>query len=425
MSEDGPPAGWLAGHVAPLRGEGRGWVLLTVAGGWFATLGLRYVIPGLLPRIKDTFGISNAAAGVAVTVIWLTYAGMQLPAGALIGRIGERILLTVSLLVAGASLLLFGILPTYALFLVTATLFGLATGLFGPPRGTVLSNTFRANDGAAFGATLAAGSIGAAVLPFVATTASSRLDGSFGSLAGWQLALAGFAPLFLALAVGIWWAVPGRNDRAADQPTDTSGCDNPAPDGGRTATVLGAATQRPVVVAALGGAIMLFTFQGLSAFYTTYLVEQKGISTATAGALFALLFVAGAICQSAAGRAADQYGHSRVLTGIAILGIPPLIALPLVDGRLALAALTIPLGLRLAMGPVLNAYVISVLPSAVEGTAWGLVRTCFFAVGSLGSVAVGAVADLHFDAAIYGLAVLTVPAIAIFWYLPDCDAVAG
>lgn len=436
----GESSGWLAARLAPLRGDGRGWVLLTVAAGWFATLGLRFVIPALLPRIKDTFAISNAAAGLAVTIIWLTYSGMQLPAGALIGRLGERWLLSTSLVLAGGSLLMFGVLPTFALFLLAAALFGLGTGLFGPPRGTILSNTFRANDGAAFGATLAAGSIGAAVLPFVATAGSAWLDGRIAGLAGWQLTLAGFAPLFFVLAVGVWWAVPSRSDRVTspsvediDESTADGASKQREADGGRdvdeTSTlraIVGAATQRPVLIAALGGTFMLFTFQGLSAFYTTYLVEQKGLTEATAGGLFALLFLSGAVFQTTAGRAADRFGHRAVLTAIALLGIPPLVALPLVDGRLALAVVTLPLGIRIAMGPVINAYVVSILPASVQGTTWGLVRTGFFAIGSLGSFAVGAVADAgQFDAAMYGLAALTLPAVAIFWVLPDRDPAAG
>ena len=43
-----------------------------------------------------------------------------------------------------------------------------ATGLYGPARGTALSRTFSPNDGTAIGATLAAGSIGSAVLPLLA-----------------------------------------------------------------------------------------------------------------------------------------------------------------------------------------------------------------------------------------------------------------
>jgi len=160
----------------------------------------------------------------------------------------------------------------------------------------------------------------------------------------------------------------------------------------------------------------------LTAFYTTYLVEVKNLGEATAGGLFALLFVAGAGFQSVAGRAADRVGHGPVLAAVSLLGIPPVVALPLVDGWLALAALTVPMGVRLGVGPVVNAYVVSVLPANVQGTTWGLVRTVFFAVGSTGSVAVGVLADAgQFDTAIYGLAVLSVPAIVVFLLLPDRD----
>lgn len=398
---------WVTARTAPVRGEGRGWVLTTVAVGWFVTLGLRFVIPALLPRIKDSFTVGNAEAGLAVSVIWLTYAGMQLPAGALVDRVGERVLLTSSLMLAGVSLVAIGVFSSFGLFLLAAGLFGLGTGLFGPARGTVLSNTFRENDGVAFGVTLAMGSIGAAALPFVATQLSVSFD--------WRVAVAAFAPVFGVVAIAIWWAVPDHRSPRRDGGTRAVASE-------RLRAVVGAATRKQVVVAAVGAMFMLFTFQGLTAFYTTYLVEVKSLSEATAGGLFALLFVAGAGFQSVAGRAADRFGHGPVLAAVSFLGIPPLAAMPLVEGRLALAALTLPIGVRLGVGPVVNAYVISVLPANVQGTTWGLVRTVFFAVGSTGSIAVGVFADAgQFDLAIYGLAALTVPAIAIFLFLPDRD----
>ena len=39
---------------------------------------------------------------------------------------------------------------------------------------------------------------------------------------------------------------------------------------------------------------MLFTYQALTAFLPTYLIQTKGLSQGTAAGLFALLFVAGA-----------------------------------------------------------------------------------------------------------------------------------
>jgi MFS family permease len=425
MSDD--TADGLRGRLAPLQGDGRGWVLVTVAAGWFVTLGLRFVIPALLPRIKESFAVDNAAAGLAVTLVWLTYAGMQLPAGALVDRVGERRLLTGSLLLAGASLVAFGFVPTFGAFLLAASLFGLGTGLFGPSRGTVLSNTFRNNDGAAFGLTLAAGSVGAAALPFVATQVSTRADGLLSGWAGWEVALASFAPAFFVIAAGTWWAVPSHENRrqatAADGGSDEREADTETgetrTDGGTARVVYAAATSRTVLVAAIGAVFMLFTFQGLTAFYTTYLVEQKSLAPGTAGALFALLFLAGAGFQFVAGRAADRFGHGRVLVAIALVGVPPLVALPYIEGPVAIGLVTVPIGVRLGVGPVVNAYVVSEIPASVQGTTWGLVRTGFFALGSTGSFAVGLFADAgRFDLAMFGLAALTLPAAAIFAVLP-------
>jgi predicted MFS family arabinose efflux permease len=409
------PRRWLGDRVSALRGDGRGWIVLTISLGWFVTLGLRFVVPALLPRIKDGFGVDNAAAGLAVTVIWLTYAGTQLPAGALVDRLGERRLLTASLLLAACSLALFAFLPTYGSFLAVAALFGLGTGLFGPPRGTVLSRTFADNDGTAFGTVLAAGSVGAAALPVAAIFVSTQ--------AGWRIGVAAFAPLFVALAVATWLVVPSRHAVRTDG-EDPTRSDSTRVESLRA--VASAAASRHVVVAVAGAMVMLFTFQGLTAFYTTYLIEHKQLSPAVAGGLFAVMFLAGAVFQTIAGRLADSYGHRLVLVAIAALSVPPLAAMPYVDNSLLLGLLTVPIGIRLAMGPVVNAYIVRTLPRAVRGTTWGLVRTVFFTVGSTGSIAVGVMADAElFDAAIVGLAALTLPAVAIFLLLPDREAGAA
>ncbi|MFB6371951.1 MAG: hypothetical protein ABEN55_02265, partial [Bradymonadaceae bacterium] len=63
----------------------------------------------------------------------------------------------------------FSLTPVFALFLLACAVFGLGTGLFGPPRATVLTRAYPENDGAAFGLVLAAGSIGAAALPVAAS----------------------------------------------------------------------------------------------------------------------------------------------------------------------------------------------------------------------------------------------------------------
>jgi len=78
----------LRATVGRLRGDRRGWALLAVASGWLVVLGARFLVPAVLPQVKAAFGVGNAGGGLAVTVIWGTYAPMQSPAGLLADRLG-------------------------------------------------------------------------------------------------------------------------------------------------------------------------------------------------------------------------------------------------------------------------------------------------------------------------------------------------
>jgi len=391
----------LASFVRPLTGDGRGWVLVLVALGWFLTLGMRYLVPAVLPQIKATFGVNNVTAGLAVTVLWASYALMQFPAGVLIDRVGERRLLTVSLAAASLSLVVVAVSPTFLVFLAGAALFGFATGLFGPPRGTVLARTFPANDGAAFGLTLAGGSVGSALLPLLAGVLVGPL--------GWRPTVALAIPGFVAVAAGTWVVVSERETNAES-----------AHVGERVRAIRAAIERRAVVVPVAAITLLLFVLEGLTAFLPTYLIEVKGLSQSLAAGLFALFFVGGAISQFGAGHLADRYGDRVVLLGVTAFSVLPLLALPFVSALLPLAVLVVLMGVRLGVAPISNAYVIAVLPAEVQGTAWGLLRTGFFVLGSTGSVLVGSFADRgRFGVAFLALAALTAVAAGLYVFLPD------
>jgi MFS family permease len=385
-----------------LRGDGRGWTLALVAAGWLTVLGGRYLFPAILPQVKDFFGVGNATAGLAVTTVWAAYAVMQFPAGMLTDRFGERALLGTSLALSAGAVVAVSLTPTFWLFVGGCALFGLGTGLYGPARGTALSKTFGEHDGTAIGLTLAAGSIGSAALPFVASVLVGPL--------GWQTTVALLAIPFLVVAVGIQWGVPKR--------TPVGG-----PAGRRSAQeILGAletAVSRSTVIAASANTLMLFTLQGLTAFLPTYFITAKGLTQASAAGLFALFFLSGALFQSIGGSAADRYGNRAVLLVTAGFGILPLLALPFVEGIIPIGILTVLLGSRLTTNPVNNAYIIAVIPDAVQGTAWGFFRSGFFLLAATGSTVVGLFFDAGFaDESFVVLAVLTALAAVCYVFLP-------
>jgi predicted MFS family arabinose efflux permease len=388
--------------VTALTGGGRGRLLASVAFGWFLVLGMRFVVPSVLPTIVTDFDATGSQAGLAVTVLWITYAAMQFPGGYYADRLGERVLLIAGLSIGAGGLLTYVFTPTFAFFVVATAVFGLGTGLYGAPRGTVVSKTFDESDGAAFGAMLAAGSVGAAALPALAAFAVASV--------GWRASIGAAAPAFLVAAAVVWRAVPDTRVERADERSLR----------GAVAAAARAVRDRRIALAVAGATLMLFVFQAATAFLTTYLVTVKGLSQGAAGSLFGVLFVVGAVSQWTAGSLADRFGASRVLTAIGLVSVAPLVAFPAADGLPALAALTALVGVRMSIGPVSNAYVVGLLPDPIQGTAWGALRTGFFLVGSFGSTLVGVMADAGlFDAAFYLLGALTALATVVYAYLPD------
>jgi predicted MFS family arabinose efflux permease len=397
--------------VDGLRGGGRGWLLASVALGWFLVLGMRFVVPGILPTITEDFTVSSSEAGLAVTVLWVTYAVMQFPAGLFADRLGERVLLVAALLVSAAGLVSYVFTPTFALFVVATGVFGLGSGLYGPPRGTVVSKAYDENDGAAFGLMLAAGSVGAAALPAATGVAVGAV--------GWRVAIGVVAPAFLLAAVAVWWAVPGPRVRVDG---DDAGTTDRSTVSTREAVRAAAAAvrNRRIALAVAGATLMLFAFQAATAFLTTYLTATGGFSQGAAGGVLGVLFLVGAVSQFAGGGLADRFGTPRVLFGIGLLSVVPLAALPLVEGRLALAVVGALVGVRMSIGPVSNAYIVALLPDDIQGTAWGALRTGFFVVGSFGSTVVGFMADAgYFDVAFYLLAAITAVGAGIYVFLPE------
>ncbi len=389
-----------------LLGDGRGWTLLVVAAGWLSILGGRYLFPVVLPQVRRFFGVSNAAAGTAITVLWAGYALMQFPAGALTDRLGERRLLTGSLLIGATAIVAVSFAPTFWLFVVGCGLFGLGTGLYGPARGIVISRKFGEHDGTAIGVVLATGSIGSATIPLLA----SRFVDSI----GWQPTVGMLVVPFLLVGIGVWVVV-------SQPPTDPDGS---GPSLKLLETVRTAVTRRAVAIATTAVTLMLFVVQGLTAFLPTYLVMVKGLEQTTAAGLFSLFFLSGAVCQSLAGNAADRFGSPTVLMSVAGVSVVPLLALPFVEGPVPLGVVTVLLGSRLAINPVSNAYIIAVLPDAVQGTAWGFLRTSFFLLAATGSTVVGALFDAQLaNTAIVGLAVLTAVATGLYVFLPVRTAV--
>ncbi|WP_234403540.1 MFS transporter [Halarchaeum acidiphilum] len=214
-------------------------------------------------------------------------------------------------------------------------------------------------------------------------------------------------------------------DAEADESDGESGTSDERENANETSVPLTSAlwraiNRRAVVIPVLAITLVMFGLEGVTAFLPTYLHDVGGLSSALASGVYALFFVGGALGQVAAGNLSDRYGDRIVLIAVAVLNVAALVAVPFVSGLVPLAVVVFLLGTRNGIAPISNAYIIAVLPDEIQGTAWGMLRTGFFLVGSTGSIVVGWLADRgQFASAFYVIAAATAAAALLYVYLPN------
>lgn len=383
--------------------DGRGWILVTISLGWFLSIGLRFVYPALAPYFQSAFELDLATVGLLLTVLWGAYSLGQFPGGVLGDRVGEGNVLVVSTAVTAVAVLaVSGATSAWMLFASTVA-FGFATALYGPTRYTVFTDIYTDRAGTAIGLTMAAGSVGNAALPVVAT--------AIAAYASWRLSYGLAGPLFVAAAVALWLVVPSRTSG------ETSAVDELSASVVRR--VVAGITREGIPVVVAIQVFMSFVFQGFSGFYPTYLIEIKGLSPAAAATLFGVFFAAGAVVQPLAGVGMDQLGPRIALAGSVAALILCLLALPLVDGYVGLVALSVALGSMVGYAPITQTFIASTLPTDMKGTGLGMLRTGWMLVGATSPVLIGVVGDRgYLVEAFLALAVLSGVALVLAAFVP-------
>jgi predicted MFS family arabinose efflux permease len=358
--------------------DGRRSTLVAVAGGNFAQFGVRLLLGAVVPLVLTSFGTTKSSVGLALTGMWAVYALFQFPSGVVADRYGERPLLLVALLgtVVGAALV--AAAPSMLLYGAFALVLGAGAGLFFSPASTLISRLYEEHGGA-LGVVTASGAISGIVYPVGGSYVATRF--------GWRVAVGLGAvvalPALLA-TLGLVSSLPPVNPtRSLRDAIDLRQVRDLLARPGVTYTT---------AVAVITG----FTFQAISSFFPTFLVEFRGVSPSLAGVGFGAVFGIASIAQPVAGRISDYVtrdfaiGSSVAFTGLALS------VLLFVPGRVGLVAGTALLGVGVSWPGTLQARFMDQLDEAERGYGFGLVRTVYMFVGASGSVVVGTLAE-QFD----------------------------
>lgn len=390
---------------------------------FFSTMVARLVVSPVVPAVRDEFGVTDGAVGLALTGMWIAYALTHYPSGILGDRFGERrvVLGAVGLTALGGVAL--AAAPSFPVFGLVAVVLGAAAGLYYPSGASLLSKRFT-NVGQAMGFHIAGASLAGLVTPVAVSLVAAQ--------AGWRVAML-LAP---AIAVPVWllfaWRVRPEPTGDGDDDADAEpGTPDAEPDGdgerradgipdtgagswrGNLRAVVTTLTRPVMAYTVVLASIQTFVFSSTLSFLPTFFRSYHDTGTVRASLLFSLFFVTMGIAQPTVGRVSDRIGRdvtAALAFGVAAVGYGVLVAggsTGLLAGGVVLA------GLGLSCVVPLESKFMDNIALGDRGTDFGTVRMTYVLLGASGSAVTGNIADTFGWRAAVGLFVVVLGAAAV------------
>ena len=358
--------------------------------------GISDAIYVLLPIWAQAFGLSYAEVGVLRTALSTALAFLQVPAGLLAERTGERALLAAGTVLAGLAFALLAAGSSYAAIGGLILLAGIGSAVQHPLASTIIART-RAVSGrrAALGVYNFAGDVGK-------MTVAAAMGLSVVAV-GWQTSVAVYG--IVVVAVGLL-ALIGLSGLAgkADAPAKPT---QPEAAGG-----WGFTDRKGFTLLSAVHLIDSACRTGLLTFLP-FLLIGKGATSASIGLGLALVFIGGAAGKLVCGLLAERIGILRTIVVTELATAVTILAV--VNSPLGWAmALLMPLGVALnGTSSVLYGTVAEFVREDRQGRSFGLFYTIGSAAGATAPFAFGLVSDLTSVPAalmlVAGFAVATIP----------------
>lgn len=357
------------------RENGRYVVLGSAIAGNFGQFGARIAISPFVLVIAAAFGTSKSEIGLVLTLMWAIYALFQFPSGVFADRYGERRVVLLALGLATVGALVVAWAPTFLAFGLAAIILGSGAGMYFPAGTALLDRRFE-RTGQAFSFHSAGGPAAGLAVPVVASLVAVRFGWRVGVLVG-----------AVAAAIGFFAITFGMGPTPAASP-DMRIRDRLIP---RTAFEI---LSRPqVAFTTLLGVLGMYVFQAFVSFFPAFLQEYHGLSTEGSSFATGVAFVLIAAVLPLVGRAGDTFGHDIFLALPFLVTAAGFATLLVPAGRPAIAAGVLLVGVGLTWGGVLQSRFMREFADDERGTGFGLVRTTFVLLGSVGSAATGFLAD--------------------------------
>lgn len=355
-----------------LRGY-TGRISIVLALGMLTTNLGRQILPPLLPHLVEDLSITSSQAGFALTVLWAAFALSQYPAGRSSDDLTRKTVLMIGLLLMAASYTALGIAHSYYGLLIGAGLAGAGTGLYIITSRAYLSDLFVKRRGLAFGFNQATGQLGGALASGLAILAVA--------VATWRTSFGAIVLCLLGASVLLhYYSRESYVLASVDLPVWSS-----------FTRVFQSRDLRLFVVSY---SLFNFAMQSIIGFLPTFLQVVRGFDPAIASANYALLFVIAVPVMPFAGRVGDRFSKTYVAAGSLLAmacGLVAILSTNSIPGT-ALSTSLFAVGMW-SFPPVMQAYLMGVFPDENIAGDFGVFRTIYLAIGSLGPSYVGIVAQ--------------------------------
>ena len=264
----------------------------------------------ILPAMKDGLNFDYEQLGLLASGNLAGYLIMALIGGILAARFGTRIIITLSLLLLGITLILTGFAQTFSYALTMRFLTGVGNAASFIPA-MALGSAWFAMKRRGFATGIVSGGIGAGTL--ISGLLVPPIVAAYG-MEGWRYAWYVLGALALGIAGVVFWLIRSRPDEKGLMPVGADEKETAAPPGGPKASVLQwSAVYRMGNVWYLG---LVYFFYGFSyviymTFFAAYLEKEMGFSKAYAGGLWAMVGGLSVFCGIIWGAVSDRLGRSR------------------------------------------------------------------------------------------------------------------
>ena len=338
---------------------------------------LQAVVPAMFPILEKTMSLSYTQLGMIAFTLNIVSSLLQPAVGFYTDKKPIPYALPIGLTSTLIGVTLLAIAPTYSIILCAVLLMGLGSAIFHPEGSRVAFMAGGQRRGLAQSIYQVGGNSGQALAPLI----TALILVPFGQKGALSFTPIAFLAVMLLLYIANWYARKLVEFKPKTKAVQTRN----------------KALTKKVSIALSIVLFIIFArswyISCMTNFYSFYLIEQYGFPIKTAQLFLFAFLAAGAIGTFFGGPFADRFGRKNVILYSFILSAPLTILLPFVSSIIAFILLLIIGFIIMTSFSVTVIFAQELFPGKV-GTMAGLTVGFAFGMGAVGSVALGAIADV-------------------------------